>query len=346
MRTEVFVRNAEERALTVAALLNSKGWGKVITEEENTPLEKILSDLRTAVKPSFHAEAAGDGDCITISFYGNEAPYSALGEYVMREGSSNVRMTSEEIAWCAARRGYSLSWEKESTGKGLEIIDGKTYSTFLSSVRKADLVPQRSNQRESVLRTLLLFDNNGLNNAGVVLLSSSPELYLSITDKPLGKRLYKGNIFALIDKAKKVLNASLEEAERADRYIINEMILNAFSHAWYGGGKTTIELVIEEDRIEIYNPGVFPEGLTPHDYITRAEEGRLRNPLIQHALHASGLVHDRAQGFRSLENISSGLKFRWQMCENGFRVILERETPEYQIKPLSSSRGTFTYQYA
>lgn len=346
MRTEVFVRNAEKRAETVAALLNSKGWGKVITEDENTSPEKILTDLHTAVKPSFHADAVEDDGRIVISFYGNDAPYSVCGEYLMREDSSNVKMTSEEIAWCAQRRGYSLSWEKESTGRGLEIVDGKTYSTFLINLRKKDVVPLRSNQRESVLRTLLLLDNDGLNNAGVVLLSYSPELYLSVKDNVLGKRLYKGNIFTLLDKAGKVLNASLEETERADRYIINEMILNAFSHAWYGGGKTTIELVIEEDRIEIYNPGVFPEGLTPHDYITRNEEGRLRNPLIQHALYASGLVHDKAQGFRSLENISSGLRFRWEKSENGFKVILGRRKPEYQIKPLTSSRGTFTFQYA
>lgn len=346
MRTDVFVKNAEERAETVAALLNSKGWGKVISEEENTHPEKILSDLRSAVRPSFHADAQEDDGRITISFYGNDAPYSVNGEFLMRDDASNVKMTSEEIAWCARSRGYSLSWEKESTGKGLEIIDGKTYSAFLLNLRKKDVVPLRSNQRESVLRTLLLLDNNGLNNAGVVLLSSSPELYLSIKDNVLGRRLYKGNIFTLLDKARKVLNASLEEGERNDRHIINEIILNAFSHAWYGGEKPTIELVIEEDRIEVYNPGVFPEGLTPHDYITRDEEGKLRNPLIQHALYASGLVHDKAQGFKSLENISSGLRFSWENSDNGFRVILGRRKPEYQMKPLSSSRGTFTFQYA
>lgn len=346
MRTDVFVKNAEERAETVAALLNSKGWGKVITEEENTDPAKIFSDLNAAVRPSFHAEAQEDDGRITISFYGNDAPYSVNGEFLMRDDASNVKMTSEEIAWCARSSGYSLSWEKESTGKGLEIIDGKTYSTFLINVRKADVVPLRSNRRESVLRTLLLFDNDGLNNAGVVLLSSSPELYLSIKDNALGRRLYRGNIFTLLDKAGKVLNVSLEEGERKDRNIINEIILNAFSHAWYGSGKTTIELVIEDDRIEVYNPGVFPEGLTPHDYITRDEEGKLRNPLIQHALYASGLVHDKAQGFKSLENISSGLRFSWENSDNGFRVILGRRKPEYLTKPLSSSRGTFTFQYA
>lgn len=346
MRPEVFVNDAGKRAETVAALLNSKGWGRVITDEDSTPPGKILSDLHIAVKPSFHADAVEDGERITISFYGNDAPYCVNGEYLMREDSAIVKMTSEEIAWCARSRGYSLSWEKESTGKALEIIDGKTYSTFLLNLRKKDVVPLRSNRRESVLRTLLLLDDDGLNNAGVVLLSSSPELYLSIRDNVLGKRLYKGNIFTLLDKARKVLNASLEEGERKDRHIINEMILNAFSHAWYGGEKTTIELVIEEDRIEIYNPGVFPEGLTPHDYITRDEEGKLRNPLIQHALFASGLVHDKAQGFKSLENISSGLRFSWENSDNGFRVILGRRKPEYQMKPFSSSKGTFTFQYA
>jgi ATP-dependent DNA helicase RecG len=39
--------------------------------------------------------------------------------------------------------------------------------------------------------------------------------------------------------------------------------------------------------VEIWNPGTFPEGLTPEDFITGEEQSVLRNPLIAEILYKS-----------------------------------------------------------
>ncbi len=339
-------KNMHDAAMVTAAMLNSRGWGSIVIPGEEISLGKAVEMLSESVNPSFSVRGEDEGENIRISFYGSETPYSIEGEYWTMEDGRRVMMTSEEIALSHAERGYSLSWEKESTGEKTDALDPKTFSLFLKSVRNADPVHLKSGKRESVLRSFSLYGETGMNNASHVLFSRNPEVYLLVRDKVLGERRYRGNIFVLLEKAYRVLEAHLTEAERADRYIIFEIIVNAFAHAWYGEEETVIELNVTDDFIVIYNPGTFPRDLRPVDYVAGDGRGRIRNPLIMNVLHAAGYVHNEAKGFRSLENLSSGIRFDCETDDWGFRVIFTRRRREWRTQKMSGGNGMFTFRYA
>ena len=47
------------------------------------------------------------------------------------------------------------------------------------------------------------------------------------------------------------------------------------------------EVAIFKDRIEIYNPGLFPAEINPEDFFTGEEHSILRNPLIAETMYKS-----------------------------------------------------------
>lgn len=67
---------------------------------------------------------------------------------------------------------------------------------------------------------------------------------------------------------------------------IREAIGNSLCHRDYTNPKGN-EVAIFKDRIEIYNPGKFPEDLNPEDFIRGDLRSILRNPLIAETMYKS-----------------------------------------------------------
>lgn len=84
---------------------------------------------------------------------------------------------------------------------------------------------------------------------------------------------------------------------------IREALLNSFCHKDYSLGQSN-EVAIYKDRIEIYNPGTFPEGFEPQDFIDRLERTIRRNPKIARILYYS----------KDIESFGTGLKRIVEAC--------------------------------
>ena len=85
---------------------------------------------------------------------------------------------------------------------------------------------------------------------------------------------------------------------------IREALLNSFCHKDYSSGESN-EVAIYKNRIEIYNPGTFPEGLEPQDYIDHIERPVRRNPKIARLLYYS----------KEIESFGTGLKRIADACK-------------------------------
>lgn len=75
---------------------------------------------------------------------------------------------------------------------------------------------------------------------------------------------------------------------------IREALINSFCHKDYGACQSN-EVAIYKDRVEIYNPGSFPEGYKPEDFISGDERPVRRNPLITSILYYSRMWRASAQ---------------------------------------------------
>ena len=116
--------------------------------------------------------------------------------------------------------------------------------------------------------------------------------------------------------------------------------MNSFCHKDYSSGESN-EVAIYKDRIEIYNPGAFPEGLEPRDYIERAERPIRRNPKIARMLYYSKDIESFGTGLRRIANAcdNAGVRYEFQKKKTGFVVCFYRYTNEKnEDKPIKADK--------
>ena len=102
-------------------------------------------------------------------------------------------------------------------------------------------------------------------------------------------------------------------------------LLNSFCHKDYSSGESN-EVAIYKNRIEIYNPGTFPEGLEPQDYIERVERPIRRNPKIARILYYLKEIESFGTGLRRIAEAceKAGVRYEFQKKKTGFVVCFYR----------------------
>jgi ATP-dependent DNA helicase RecG len=92
-----------------------------------------------------------------------------------------------------------------------------------------------------------------------------------------------------------------------------------------------------KNRIEISNPGRFPEGLTPQDFIKGKHESVLRNPLVAEVLYKSKEIEHWGSGLKRIydECRASKVKVTFEMRKTGFQVTFYRP-----VRTEKALRGT------
>ena len=107
---------------------------------------------------------------------------------------------------------------------------------------------------------------------------------------------------------------------------IREALINSFCHKDYRSSQNN-EVVIYKNRIEIYNPGTFPEGLTPQNFIDRPERSVHRNPLLAQILYYSEDIESFGTGLRRIASAcqDADVKLEFEMLKMGFAVVFHRK---------------------
>jgi ATP-dependent DNA helicase RecG len=113
---------------------------------------------------------------------------------------------------------------------------------------------------------------------------------------------------------------------------VREALINSFCHKDYRVSQNN-EVAIFKDRIEIYNPGTFPAGLTPQDFIERSERSVHRNPLLAQTLYYSKDIESFGTGLRRIMTLcqEADVKVEFQMLKMGFAVVFQRFNKEVDI---------------
>ena len=107
---------------------------------------------------------------------------------------------------------------------------------------------------------------------------------------------------------------------------VREALINSFCHKAYGTGQSN-EVAIYKDRIEIYNPGSFPAGYSPEDFISGRERPIRRNPLIAQTLYYSKDVESFGTGLKRIADAceAAGCRYAFEALKSGFVVVFYRE---------------------
>ena len=147
----------------------------------------------------------------------------------------------------------------------------------------------------------------------------------------------KGNLFTLLNAAIEYVNDKINwrvefekdmkrhEIPEIPVAALREAIVNSFAHRDYNDPKSN-EIVFFDDRIEIFNSGTFPEGLTPEDFIKGHERSHLRNPKIAEMFYYTKNIDRWGSGLQRIDKECNehNVRYEFEVLNNGFLVIFYR----------------------
>ena len=161
-----------------------------------------------------------------------------------------------------------------------------------------------------------------------------PERYLKLVD--IAENYIKSNIHWRVEFTGELQRTEIPEIP-VDA--IREALLNSFCHKDYSSGESN-EVAIYKERVEIYNPGTFPEGLEPQDYIERVERPVRRNPKIARILYYSKDIESFGTGLKRIADAceSAGVRYEFQKKKTGFVVCFYRSEEKADKKPIEADK--------
>ena len=106
---------------------------------------------------------------------------------------------------------------------------------------------------------------------------------------------------------------------------VREAIINSFCHRDYKSSQNNT-ISIYSNRVEIYNLGTFPDGLTPEDFIDGDEYSVKRNPLLAQIMYYVKDIENFGTGLKCIADACelAGVKVEFKMLKLGFAVVFYR----------------------
>ncbi len=327
--------------------VNDEGYvcGQQISDSTKKDISRwIYESIYPRITPSIEVITLESRKVIKVSFSGKNKPYSVNGEYLIRSGTENRRMSTDELRSFIQHFDYSSRWEEEMTQEDSTSIDDEALRDFYESAINCGRLEMKEYDKNKLLSNLNLLHEGKLNNAGVSLFGKNAKISLKLatylTDSKVNfsdLKLLNGNIYNLVTIAMNYIQERInwriditdrkrEETPEIPTKALREIIVNAFAHADYEVGGD-IEIGIHPGMIEIYNPGSFPDDLTPFDFIDNNLHSFVRNRIILDVLFRSKDVEKSGTGFQRVNEICSEKDVEWEFKKEayGFTFIFLRK---------------------
>ena len=323
---------------------NGEAKGQIVTESTLREVSrKIYECIVPQIVPIIEKRIVDGNEIIEVNFSGNNKPYSSTGVYYIRTADEDRILQPHELRQFFE---YSkrLSWDAELTDYTINDIDVNSVKKFYNRAISCGRLKEEDFNVSKILSKLGLIKDNKLTNAAYYLFSKNGPIVLKMAIFATDQKLtfldinrVNGNIIELIDSAndyiKKnirwkadIINMKRVETPEIPLKALREIICNSFAHARYNSS-TEHEITIHPSKIKIYNPGEFPIGYKPEDFISENLESIVRNPLILKTLFLSDDVETYGSGFRRVydECSANNVNTEYLLNREGFSFIFVRD---------------------
>lgn len=250
---------------------------------------RTLEDLANYIRdntsppqfPSIACEGSDDCAVILVTVEASPAkPVWAFGRPLKRVGRTNQRLSADETKRLMEAT-TGRTWDAlPCAGLELSDIERASVEAFL---RRVDQSLETST--ESVLRNLNLYMDETLCNAAALLFTKDPSRYVveahvmcarflgTTSVRFLDERTLSGDVFTLLEESLAFVTRNTRQQPvitgRPEREIVpeypaeavREAITNAICHRDYTI-TGTVQVRIYDDRLEVWNPGMLPHGVT------------------------------------------------------------------------------------
>jgi len=351
----------KEAVISVASILNKSGKGEVYFGIKNNgtvlgqqvgdatlrDVSKALSDnLKPQIFPTIDMVAIDDKYCVRVAFAGSQPPYYAYGRAYMRVADEDKQMSTDELEMFIIRKYEQISaWDSSPSRISISDIDAIELKKYIGRANDAGRLDYRYTNKEDILSRLKLLENDILCNTADIMFGKSPRLEIQMAIFATKEKLTFNDIFSaegrvldLVDTAERYIRNNMryrviidgtqiarKEMPEVPHVAIREALLNSFCHKNYRTPQNN-EIAIFSDRIEIYNPGTFPVGVTPDDYINGKGSSVHRNPLLAQIMYYSKDIERFGTGLMRIANAceEADVKYEFVSDNYGFRVIFYR----------------------
>ena len=315
--------------------------GQQISDSTKKDISRIINDsIEPRITPSIEVLTIENRDIIKVSFSGHNRPYSVNGKYLIRTGTENRKMSQDELKRLIKNDDYSSKWEEEITSYTVESLDDDALLDFYHSSKDSGRLEMKDYDKNRLLTTLDVVKDGYVKNAGYALFGKDAKIGLKLasyaTDDKItftDLKLVQGNIYNLVNVAldyilnrinwrSEIGSRKREEIPEIPEMAIREIIVNAFAHADYET-LPEIEIGIHPGKIEIYNPGTFPDELTPLDFISKNLPSYKRNRLILDILFRSKDVEKSGTGFQRVNEYCNKQGVSWTYRKEAYGFFFE-----------------------
>jgi len=211
----------------------------------------------------------------------------------------------------------------------LEDIDAKKVTNFVARARiKRNFPFDESVNYKAILSHLDLIEGDRITNAAILLFGKKPQKFMITSsvkccqfygnkvEKPIPSyHIYDGDVFELIDQAVSFVMSRID-AKVGDRnksiladvesefplQAVTEAIVNAVCHRDYTSN-ASVQVMLFKNRLEIWNPGQLPYGLTI-EMLKTEHPSRPANPLLARPMYLYG----------SIEQVGTGTEMIVEKC--------------------------------
>lgn len=262
-------------------------------------------------------------DYIEIQVEPNSVPISYRGHYHYRSGSTKQELKGVALQEFILRK-MGRSWDDIVHPNATEdVIDRDAIDYFLKKGINSGRIDSDELQASThdVLKNLNLMNDEGkLKNAALLLFAKKPQKYFTSVEFQIGRfgknegdlleqDIIESNIIQMADKVMEVLRFKylhapirfegmqrIETLEIPDK-AFREILYNAIAHKLYSGA--SIQMHVYDDRIEVWNEGLLPEGYTP-ETLLRRHSSKPRNKNIAFAFFKAGFIDRWGLGYKKI----------------------------------------------
>jgi ATP-dependent DNA helicase RecG len=356
-----------EGVISMAAILNKHGGGELYfgVRNDGTPLgmdisdktlrdvsESVANPIEPKIYPKINAVYVGDAHCIHVEFTGDNAPYYAFGRPYIRVADTDRQMSAAELeSYILKKNAWRGAWDSELSDKTVDDVGETVLRDYIDRGNRAGRIDFSYTNNAEVLNRLGVTKDGRLKNAADVLFCGSTMLEVQMAIFAGTERLTfndidrkSGSVTELVGIAEKyirsnirwrvVLDGSIQRKEIPEIPIeaIREAIINSYCHRLYSSSQNN-EITIYSNRIEIYNPGTFPEGLKPEDFIVGDEPSIKRNPLLAQLMYYTKDIENFGTGLKriSVACKEADVKVEFRMMKRGFAVVFYRPNEKFNV---------------
>lgn len=319
---DIYLGEVEQSDIYLAIFGNQYGWknkdGKSPTELEFEHATKMHRERLVFVKGN--DDKAREPEMAKL--------VSRAGRQVTRRRFSDtpglIREVYASLVECLENRGVIRSTPFDDSvcnGATLRDVDSAEVKAFVETAEAAGRLKLKGSRGpKAVLLNFNLLRDGRPNNAAMLLFGKNPRRFFSNAQvhcfhfhgtkkrKPIASQQpYEGRLLEVIDQAVEFVLGKIDrsvgtriESSQAPvefeipRPVIAEAIVNAVAHRNYRHNGF-VQVIVFADRIEVWNPGELPPGLTPE--LLRKPHGPIpRNPLIAEPLFRVKYVEKAGTG--------------------------------------------------